>query len=315
MTTTDPMPQPLIVFSQDKYVLIDDYHQKILGKPRSIGLTWPELRKWNMDKDLDATYQDEASNLLVFFKGDECAIYKIGEKSWVHGKITQYYDVPDDFASGLNGATIGGAADQGVEGNLFLLKGTNYVQGVASDPTKTKPKLSGPTPISAAGWNPIPPHAKLVGAEDIFPPNSAANGTKQPISTLVLDDDDKYECWFYPQYSGKIVTLNDLWPGYEALNMTPVNAVMRVDTSAVGPVPSPGPGPVIPTNPLCEDLPTIMKSICSLTLLMHKVVDACYPQSSWPTEPYPDGCSSGGCGCKGRSGHKHSDCGCKRKPS
>jgi hypothetical protein len=52
---------------------------------------------------------------------------------------------------------------------------------------------------------------------------------------------------------------------------------------------------------LCDQLPCLLKAICSMTTLLHKVVDACYPPSSWPTEPYPDGCGNGcgggKCGC------------------
>ncbi|ARP87467.1 hypothetical protein CAL13_15585 [Bordetella genomosp. 9] len=66
--------------------------------------------------------------------------------------------------------------------------------------------------------------------------------------------------------------------------------------------PAPSPSPDNGSNSLCDELPNIMKSICSLTVLMHKVVDACYPPSSWPTQPYPDGCSA--------HGHKHKGCGC-----
>jgi hypothetical protein len=57
---------------------------------------------------------------------------------------------------------------------------------------------------------------------------------------------------------------------------------------------------------LCDQLPGIVKTLCSMTTLLHKVVDACYPPSSWPTSPYPDGCGDsgkkggkGGCGCGG----------------
>jgi hypothetical protein len=54
-------------------------------------------------------------------------------------------------------------------------------------------------------------------------------------------------------------------------------------------------------NALCNQLPSILKSICSMVSVLNKVVDACYPPSSWPTSSYPDGCGNvGDCGCGGK---------------
>jgi hypothetical protein len=81
-----------------------------------------------------------------------------------------------------------------------------------------------------------------------------------------------------------------------------------------------GPGPVVnpPSNgttTLCDELPGVLKTICSVTTLLHKVVDACYPPSQWPASAYPDGCGDlgkrggkgkSGCGCGGHGGaHSH----------
>lgn len=91
-----------------------------------------------------------------------------------------------------------------------------------------------------------------------------------------------------------------------------------------------GPGPVIPprhphhgqdphhghqggdgSGSLCDQLPCILKTICSMTTLLHKVVDSCYPPSQWPDSPYPDGCGDG-CGGKA-NGKVKRDCGCAGK--
>jgi hypothetical protein len=89
-----------------------------------------------------------------------------------------------------------------------------------------------------------------------------------------------------------------------AQSPTPAPSPAPTPSPAPAPSPGPSPSPSSSPNPLCGDLPTIMQSICSLIVLMNKVVDACYPQSSWPTTSYPTGCND--CGCKDKD--KGTDC-------
>jgi len=290
----------LCVFSGNKCILIDDCNQKILDR-RPIKSIWPDLSNWSMDSDLDAVCRDWDTGQFVFFKKENCAVYNYREKKWSHGKITDYFTLPNYFSSNLVAAAEG-PGPYGVA-EIFLYKDQSYVNGATTDLTKSKAILSGPNTIQSALWTQITSNQKVIGNALICWPKGQSGGIGQLENGILLKDDDgKYQCTFFE--TDTFIALDKLWPGY---NDYPVNAVTRVDASLVGngntTNPIPGPGPVIGPNSLCDDLPTIMKSVCSLTVLMHKVVDACYPQSSWPTQPYPDGCGSG---------HK-GDCGCKDK--
>ncbi|WP_147297867.1 hypothetical protein [Trinickia dinghuensis] len=330
------MPAPdgtlLCLFSNEKLLLIDDFYRELKGIYK-ITDVWPNLATYNtapsvnMGNNLDAAYYCPEYTQIAFFKADQCAIYNYGSNKWLQGKISDHFSAPtstgETFYSNLT------AASTGVNHvNYAFYSGRNFINGPIAnqDPFQvTKVNLSqGPSDIVSNGWN-LSSNQDLVASTLVAELTAyGAQGDGKLERCLIVHDtsDGHYKFTFeqngvpgFTPVKG-VMRLTELWPQYSD-NEFPIQAATRVDASIVAnakplpvPVPTPypyqGPGPVLTPNPLCDELGNIMKSVCSLTLLMHKAIDACYPPSSWPTQPYPDGCSS--------SGHKRHPCGCKGQP-
>ena len=318
------MPTPsientlLCLFSNDKCILIDDCNKKLVNVV-PIASIWPKLSTYGMDSNLDAAYFCPEYTQVAFFKGKKCAIYNYNTKQWSQKAIRDFFNVPagaDEFYNGITAASTGVR-----EENIALYIKHQFINGPIADPTVKPVVLSdGPTTLESNGWQSLKADQEVVASTLVCRiSGSDAGDPKNPLRALFYKDTDgTYNVTFddkhnpAPPLPGSF-HLTQLWPDYDD-NKYPINAATRVDPSILGNViPIPGPGPVVP-NTLCDELPNIMKSVCSLTVLMHKMIDACYPPSLWPTQPYPDGCSTSGqkhrhCGCKG--GNK--DCECKDK--
>lgn len=336
------MPAPdgtlLCLFSNDKCLIIDDFKPK-LQNVYAINDVWPTLSSYNMDTQLDAAFYCPEHTSVAFFKHDECAVYNYNTKKWIQGKIKDYFNASasnlpaggaDAFYSDLTAASTGVAHEY-----YALYKGTKFVNGkiAGQDPFVGKVQLNNEYgDILQDGWQ-LAPTQTLVASTLIAELRTyGAPGDQKLERALIVHDtsDGKYKFTFdqesvpgFKPVTG-VMPLTTLWSEYDD-NVYPIQAATRVDTMSFekpnptpspipsptpiphpNPIPIPGPGPVVLPNPLCAELGNIMKTVCSLTVLMHKAIDACYPQSSWPTQPYPDGCSSSGtkrpCGCHGQSG-------------
>ncbi|ANN78633.1 hypothetical protein [Bordetella flabilis] len=286
--------------------------------------------------DLDAVYYETTSKRLVFFKGASCVVadYSLGqEPTWESGLITDYYQVAGSsatvsFADGIDGAVVGRSSNPNVAGDLFLIKKGQYAAGPSKPPQKGHPMpLTYSSTKTQAGW-PVPTDDDTtVAAEYVYPP-----GSQVWESTLFLTHHEgsqspgDYQVMFYTS-TQKDARPNELWPSF---NGAPIDAAVRLDPSMCrhgsGDPHSGGPDSGDPhsggpdsNNPhsgkphdgtghsLCCQLPAILQTICNMTALLNKVVDACYPPSSWPKHPYPSGCGNDGHkGCGGCSG-KHAD--------
>jgi hypothetical protein len=294
--------------------------------------------KGTFASDLDAVYYEASSKRLVFFKGASCAIadYSSGSKpTWESGLITDYYQFsgtnpPTSFTADIDGAAVGRDSNSNVAHLLFLHKDGYYAAGTSTPPRKGSPVLLTYSDTQAqAGW-PLPPQDdSTVAAEYVYPPGSQVwestlfttkNKNKNKNSQSV----DDYTVMFYTSRQ-KNAAPNKLWPHF---NGAPIDAAVRLDPSlggcgntgsgdpgsgdpgsgdpGSGDPGSGAPGSGTPGSgtgqSLCCELPMILQTICSMTALLNKVVDACYPPSSWPKHPYPTGC--------GNDGHKGKGCKC-----
>lgn len=308
----------LCVFSGSECIIVDDFAQKV-QQTLPISAIWPDLAKWGMDRDLDAVCRDDTIGQFIFFKQGNCAVDNFKKKQWQQGPLGNYFILPlpqDNHSSAFTG-TICAAIEDG--GTLTLH---------AHDPSNAQVSLAGPTadlltqpvhlgnpqPIEKAGWPQMAPHPlELIPAHrefactHVFCPKSVPNGT-DGLEPAILTQDPKtgqYQCTF--ENNVLFTALTDMWAGW--VRPPKIDAATRIDATMIplpipSPTPIPGPGPAPSPNPLCDEFGNIMRSICSLTVLMQKAIDACYPQSAWPTQPYPDGCSS--CGCD-----KAHPCGCQ----
>jgi hypothetical protein len=336
----------LFLFCGSNYYIIDDYSKRdVYAGPTPIKDTWPQLVNYqaadangqsrgDFSKDLDATYFETSSQRLVFFKGATCVIadYSGGQTpTWQSGSISDYYDVTGAPASeasffydALDGATVGRASNPNVQNTVFLIKQGYYAAGTSTAPGNgSKVQLTYPSTKAASGW-PVPTNDDTtVAAEYVYPPNSQTWEstlfcTSNPGSQSVGD----YLVRFYTSTSENAAP-NKLWPSF---NGAPIDAAVRLDpnlcSSGTGNPGTGNPGNGNPgggnpgnTGPLCCELPLILQTICNMTALLNKVVDACYPPSSWPTSPYPSGCTGGqqgggsGCGGTGQQGGGNG-CGC-----
>ena len=332
------MPAPdgtlLCLFSNDKCLIIDDFAPK-LQNVYAIKELWPTLSTYSMDSQLDAAYYCPEHTSVAFFKHDECAVFNYSSKKWIQGKIKDYFNASasnlpagdsDAFYSDLTAASTGVAHEY-----YALYKGTKFVNGkiAGQDPFTGKIQLNNEYgDIVKDGWQ-LTNTQTLVASTLVAELSTyGPSGDQKLERALIVHDtkDGKYKFTFdqrnVPGFTGVTgaMHLKTLYSEYDD-NAYPIQAATRADPvsyenpkptplPAPTPIPIPHPiplppGPVLP-NPLCAELGNIMKTICSLTVLMHKAIDACYPQSSWPTQPYPDGCSSSGtkrpCGCHGQSG-------------
>jgi hypothetical protein len=309
-------------------------------------------------KKLDAAYFETSSQRLVFFKGNTCVIadYSGGQTStWESGLINEYFQVGATpvagmFDASIDGATVGRASNPNVQNTVFLVKQGQYAAGQSTAPRKGSPvKLTHQSTMTQAGW-PIPTDDNTtVAAEYVYPPNSQTwESTLFTTTNKGSQSAGDYLVRFYTSTSENAAP-NKLWPSF---NGAPIDAAVRLDpnlcSSGTGNSGSGNPGTGNPgngnpgtgnpgngnpgngnpgggnpgnTGPLCCQLPMILQTICNMTALLNKVVDACYPPSSWPTSPYPSGCTGGqqgggsGCGGTGQQGGgtggpSGSGCGC-----
>lgn len=304
----------LCLFSNDKVIVIDD-SIPALKNIYSIATVWPNLATYNMADNLDAVYVCETYKELAFFKGGNCAIYNYGMTgggAWKNGPITNFFTPSDPtYSSNLTAASTGE-----IEEYYTFYKGTKWINGAIAnqDPFNKVVLLnnsSGDITTDAQRWN-ITSSQQLVASTRVCElnsfgqPGNPGNGTLQRAMFVFDSSDGHYKFTFDQSGTGTYIPgdipLSALWSGYSD-SAYPIQAAFRADPrwfASVQPIQG-GPGPVI-SNPICCELGNIMKSVCSLTLLMHKAIDACYPQNMWPTQPYPDGCanSSGDCGCGGQ---------------
>lgn len=313
----------LCVFSGSNCIIVDDFNQKV-QTTIPIKTIWPELAAWDMDSSLDAVCRDDQIGQFIFFKGARCAIDNFKTKKWAHGQFTDYFVAPGlNHPNHLDNPTFErfcGSFEQPDELYLHQYSGgvLKYLNGTPADLTiGGKIPLGGPQGLQSTWPQMVLPY-KEVGCTHIFSPTTLPGGIGQLTPAMLVDDtasNSAYLCTFINTTS--FTPLEKIWNGWDST--WKVDAVTRLDASMIPtiiPNPNPshhhhhhphqGPGPVVSSNPLCNELPNIMKTVCSLTVLLHKAIDACYPQSSWPTQPYPDGCSNWG-GHK----HKHRGCGCK----
>lgn len=318
----------LCLFSKDECLVFDDCKMDFVGIYQ-INDIWPGLYKgkdFSSEENLDAAYFCPEYKQLAFFQKDQCAIQNYETKAWTYGPISKFFTVPTGYEKFYQGVT---AASTGVrEENICLYRDHQYIYGPIGDPTtgnKVALQASNPDTLESNGWTALKSDQVVVASTLMCrTTGQSAGDPTQPVRTLFyLDTDGNYYFTFdntnspLPIIHGSFL-LTKLWPEFDGKKY-PINAATRIDPSLlnnVSPKPKPlQPGPVLPHNSLCDELPNIMKSVCSLTVLMHKVIDACYPQSAWPTEPYPDGCSTpgNGCGCKGKGnqGGSNQGCGCK----
>jgi hypothetical protein len=330
----------LFLFCGSDYYVIDDYNARdVYAGPIRIAQTWPELKQYTATSgadgaargtfatDLDAVYYEATSKRLVFFKGASCVIadYSSGRKpTWESGLITDYYQVnvsgaAVSFADSLDGAVVGRSSSPNVAGDLFLIKKGQYAAGPSKPPLKGSPMpLTYASTKTQAGW-PVPTDDDTtVAAEYVYPP-----GSQVWESTLFVthrrnsQSAGDYQVMFYTS-TQKNAAPDRLWPGFMG---APIDAAVRLDPSMCrhgsgdpgsGSPDSGGPDSDNPHSgnphdgtghPLCCQLPAILQTICNMTALLNKVVDACYPPSSWPKHPYPSGCGNDGHkGCGGCSG-------------
>lgn len=326
----------LCLFSKDKCIIIDDCNKKFVGV-YSIANIWKDLPNiFSMKENVDAAYFCPEYKQLAFFQKDQFAVQNYETDTWKYGPISKFFSVPAGSEDFYNGVT---AASTGVrEQNICLYREHQFICGPISDVTTgNKLTLSGLDTLENNGWTGLKADQVVVASTLMCRTTGQyAGNPSDPVRTLFyLDTDGNYYFTFDNTHSPLPIIhgsfpLTDLWSGFDSKEF-PISAATRVDPSLIKNVsPNPlQPGPVLPHNSLCDELPNIMKSVCSLTVLMHKVIDACYPQSAWPTEPYPDGCSTpgNGCGCKGKGnqgsgnqgcgckghhhGHHHHGCGCK----
>ncbi|WP_181885419.1 hypothetical protein [Trinickia dinghuensis] len=324
----------LCIFSGSDCIIVDDFNQQV-QQTIPIKTIWPGLPD-EMSSNLDAVCRDDNNGQFIFFKGAQCAVNNFRRSTWANGLFTKFFNIIQNQDGGLDGIRICGSFDGYFDSSvgkpplrLHAYSGDNleYMTGSPGDLTDqvTPTNLGGPTPIQQdQGWKQIPGHAE-VAASHVFWPTSIPGGTGQLTPAMLVKDmrpdgntnDNTYQCTFID--SQIFTPLKHMWQGWQ-VDWT-IDAATRVEASMVPPPPPPvhhhhhhhhghhghhGPDPILSPNPLCDELPNIMKTICSLTVLMHKALDACYPQSSWPTQPYPDGCAGWG-GHK----HKHHGCGCQ----
>jgi hypothetical protein len=332
----------LILFCGSDYYVIDDYNKRDLyAGPTRITDTWPELQhihvatggtgtaKGTFGSDLDAVYYEASSKKLVFFKGASCAIadYSSGQKpTWDHGLIADFYQFSGTapttaFTADIDGAVVGRDSNPNVAHQLFLIKNGYYAAGPSTPPRKGSPVLlTYSSTKTQAGW-PVPEQDDTtVAAEYVYPPGSQVwESTLFATNNKNSQSVDDYTVMFYTS-TQKSAAPDKLWPHF---NGAPIDAAVRLDPSLCGcgntgsgdpgsgnpGSGNPGsgdPGSGTPGSgtgqPLCCELPMILQTICSLTALLNKVVDACYPPSSWPKHPYPTGC--------GNDGHKGKGCKC-----
>jgi hypothetical protein len=315
------MPTPslentlLCLFSGDTCLLIDDCAHKVQQVSKITDI-WPQLGDYSMDSDLDAAYFCPEFDQVAFFKAEKCAIYNYKTDKWVQKTIKDFFVVPAGQEKYYSGIT---AASTGVrEQNIAFYQNHEYINGPIGDPTAAPVSLSqGPSKVEDNGWTNLTPQQTIVASTLMCRTTGAnAGDPNSPVRSMIFKDTDgTYKFTFDdtnnppPAITGSF-PLKELWPEYDD-NKYPINAATRVDISMLNQTQNP-PCPCDSSNSLCDELANIMKSVCSLTLLMHKVVDACYPPSSWPTQPYPDGCSTNGHkhhGCGGK-GHHHKKCNC-----
>ncbi|ARP85020.1 hypothetical protein [Bordetella genomosp. 9] len=302
----------LCLFSKDKCILLDDCGRKVQEVVPIVQI-WPQLSSYNMGSDLDAAYFCPEFTQVAFFKGDKCAIHNYQTGKWNYGAISDFYTVAagqEKFYKDLTAASTGVR-----EQNIAFYKDHEFIFGPIGDPTAGKvPLTNGPGTLETNGWTHLLPDQQVVASTLMCrTTGSDAGDPTSPLRSIIFKDTDgSYKFTLdntnnpSPAIPGSF-SLKELWPEYDD-NQYPITAATRVDTSLLQHVihDHGGPGPVWGGQPnsLCDELPNVMKSICSLTVLMHKVVDACYPPSAWPTQPYPDGCSTS------NHKHKHKDCGC-----
>lgn len=312
----------LCVFSGRDCIIVDDFAQKV-QQTLPIGTIWPELAAWGMDNDLDAVCRDDTIGQFIFFKGSQCAVNNFKQKKWSHGMQGNYFILPlpqDNQSPRFSGTICAAIEDAGT----ISLHAHDPIEAHVSLTGQTTDLLTGAVHLSAAvgidkaGWPQVIPHPlehipahKEFACTHIFWPTSLSHGTNALAPGMLVQDPQtgRYQCTF--MNSSAFTALTSMWQGWTDPNR--IDAATRLDLSMIplpspspnpNPNPIPGPGPAPSPNPLCDEFGNIMKSICSLTVLMQKAIDACYPQSSWPTQPYPDGCSS--CGC-----NKQHPCGCQ----
>jgi hypothetical protein len=299
----------LCIFSGSNCIIVDDFNQQVL-RQLPITAIWPGLPA-GMTSDLDAVCRDDLNSQFIFFKGQQCAANNFKANRWASGTFNEFFDM---FNSTGFDRVCGSFENANKKPYSFRLHGYSggsleYSAGTPVDLTIPKQmNLGGPTPLNQEGeWSQMDP-SRLgsryteAAASHVFWP-SAMGGTGQLTPALLVKDshasanDSIYNCTFIN--STAFTPLPQMWHGWDS--SWEVDAATRVDTSMLPAVPSPG--PVGSPNTICCELSNIMKSVCSLTVLMHKAIDACYPQSQWPTQPYPDGCSpwgqskNQGCGC------------------
>ncbi len=317
------MPAPdgslLCLFSNDKCILIDDFTPALQGIYKITDI-WPQLAPYNMGDTLDAAYYCPEFTEVAFFKKDQCAVYNYTSKKWIQGAISTYFKAPASAGTAYNSNLT--AASTGVNDVYYAFySGNNYINGpiAGQDPFVAPVQLNNATgTITGDGWK-LTATQKLVASTLVAELTAyGPQGDGKLERCLFVQDSSDGQYYFTFDQEGVtgftpvpgVKPLSQLWSGYSDSEY-PIQAATRVSASFVAnvsPLPSTpqGPGPVLNPNgnPLCDELGNIMKSVCSLTLLMHKAIDACYPQSSWPTQPYPDGCSSKHhrCGCQGQSG-------------
>ncbi len=335
----------LCVFSGSDCIIVDDFDQKVQqtipiktiwpGLPASMGSDLDAVCRDDLNgqfiffKDQQCAANNFKTNRWA--NGSFSEFFSVISTGGAGAQIGRFCgsfeDVSQTYGLRLHGY-VGGVLE--------------YLNGKPLDLTTpgNQITLGGPTPIAQeSGWQQMvePHHANIlprfveVGCSHVFWPSQMPGGTGQLTPAMLVKDNNPgvnaggsiHNCTFIN--TTDFTPLTQMWQGWE--DSWKVDAVTRVDASVIQKIdPNPdhghhhhhhhgdgdgdgnnqGPGPVVSPNPLCNELPNIMKSVCSLTLLLHKAIDACYPQSSWPTQPYPDGCSVWG-GHK----HKHHGCGCQ----